>query len=78
MNKTPKKYRTKFSIRLVDRGVHTDGPVVVKCTDEDYFFYMLLTSGVKRGIISDLEAAFAEPCFFFNGYNWADRPEETV
>ena len=67
-----KLYRTSFCVRLVENGKRKSKRVTVRCSDDDYFFYNLLTNGVSRGILDKSAANYAESHFFFNGYNWID------
>jgi hypothetical protein len=67
-----KLYKTTFCVRLVENGRRMKKPVVVRCSDDDFFFYNLLTKGMKCGILDHHAANYAETDFFFNGYNWID------
>lgn len=76
-----KMYRTTFCIRLREDGQMKQRRVVVRCSDDDYFFYNLLTKGVLCGRLDRSAAHYAESHFFFNGYNWIDggpRERETA
>ena len=71
---TQKIYKPTFDVPFLDpRGRKHAQRIAVVCTNEDYFFYSLLTNQFKRGIIEGSDALNAEVNFFYNGYTWIDN-----
>jgi len=72
-----KLYKTQFSVPIMyDDGHRKIQPITIRCSEADYFFYTLLTNGVKRGILLESTARTAEISFFFKGYHWVDTERE--
>ena len=74
---TKRVYKPTFEVPWMERdGRKRSQEIAVRCRDEDYFFYTLLTKGFRRGIIQGSAALNAEVDFFYNGYSWADTTKE--